>query len=115
MTKPQNTLHKFQSTAFSYIVYVTWVLYIIVALGLISSAPEYLDYLQFYVKIYISIFLIWRFNPLFRRLDDFNELDARISYSAGLFLLTTTAINSALQTYIKNIQAFIAKLTHMLL
>ena len=110
MIKHKNTLHKFQSIVFSYIVYITWFLYVIIALGITSTAPEYLNYLQFYVKIYISIFLIWRFNPFFRKLDSFNELDARISYSAGLFLLTTTAINSALQTYIKDIQAFLENL-----
>ncbi len=93
-------IHKFQSQLYSIIVYTTWTLYIIVALGLSAKAPEYLDTLQTFVKIYVSLFLIYRFNP-FRRVK-FTELDARISFSAGLFLITTTAIGQFLKNYLNN-------------
>ena len=91
-------IHDFQTKAYSIIVYVTWVLYISMILGLSSNAPQYLDDLQYYVKMYVSLFLIIRFNP-FRKVR-FTELDGRIAFSAGLFLLTTTAINSIVQRYL---------------
>jgi hypothetical protein len=78
--------------------YVTWALYISMILGLSANAPQYLDDLQYYVKIYVSLFLILRFNP-FRKVR-FTELDGRIAFSAGLFLLATTAINTIVQTYL---------------
>lgn len=94
-------LHSFQNRLFDIIIYVTWILYIVVALGLSASAPQYLDDLHTFVKIYVSLFLIYRFNP-FRRVK-FTGLDAKIAFSAGLFLLTTTAIDGILKNYLSSL------------
>ena len=102
-------IHRLQSQVFTVIIYLTWILYIAIALGLSASAPQYLDDLQYYVKIYICLFLIYRFNP-FRRVQ-FTELDSRIAFSAGLFLLATTAIGSFLKNYLKQIKNFVSSLS----
>jgi hypothetical protein len=94
-------IHNFQNRVFDIVVYVTWGLYIAIALGLSANAPEYLDDLQYYIKMYVSLFLIYRFNP-FRRVK-FTSLDAKIAFSAGMFLLATTAIDSVLKTYLSDI------------
>jgi hypothetical protein len=101
----QSDLYVFQSQAFSFIIYLTWGLYFIILLGLSAKAPQYLNDLQYYVKIYVSFFLILRFNP-FRR-TKFTELDARIAFSSGMFLLTTTAIDKILITYLKEIKTYL--------
>lgn len=98
-------IHTLQDEIFNFTVYMTWLLYIAIALGLSANAPEYLDTLQYYVKIYISLFLIWRFNP-FRRVR-FTSLDAKIAFSAGLFLIATTAINSILSNYLKELKNYL--------
>ncbi len=95
-------IHNFQTKAYNIIVYVTWALYISIILGLSANAPQYLDDLQYYVKMYVSLFLIVRFNP-FRKVR-FTELDGRIAFSAGLFLLATTAINTIVQTYLGRVK-----------
>ena len=95
-----NNIHKLQNKLYDIISYITWILYILILLGLSANAPEYLDSLQYYVKIYISLFLIYRFNP-FRRVK-FTNLDAKIAFSAGIFLLTTSAINGILLKQIFN-------------
>jgi hypothetical protein len=38
---------------------------------------------------------MWRFNPL-REKPEFTELDRKIAFSAGAFILTTTALNQYL-------------------
>jgi hypothetical protein len=91
-------IHNFQSKAYSIVVYVTWALYISIILGLSANAPQYLDDLQYYVKMYVSLFLIVRFNPF--RTVRFTELDGKIAFSAGVFLLATTAINTVVQSYL---------------
>jgi hypothetical protein len=96
------TLHVAQVHIFNIVIYVTWALYVMIVLGLSANAPQYLDDLQYYVKIYVSLFLIYRFNP-FRRVK-FTQLDAKIAFSAGLFLFTTTAINQILMNYLDNIK-----------
>lgn len=100
-------LHKFQDNAFTFILYLSWALYFSILFGLYANAPEYLDTLQSFVKIYVSLFLIYRFNP-FRRVK-FTALDAKIAFSSGMFLLGTTAINQILQTYLSSIQAYVLK------
>lgn len=99
------SLHRFQDRIYDIVVYVTWFLYIIIALGLSANAPEYLDDLQNFIKLYVSLFLIYRFNP-FRRVK-FTGLDAKIAFSAGVFLLATTAINSVLHNYLSELKQYI--------
>jgi hypothetical protein len=94
-------IHRFQNKIYDIVVYVTWALYIAIALGLSANAPQYLDDLQYYVKMYVSLFLIYRFNP-FRRIK-LTNLDTRIAFSAGIFLLATTAIDGLLKNYIQKI------------
>jgi hypothetical protein len=91
-------LYEFQHAMFNYVVYLTYFLYILIALGLSASAPRYLDDLLFYTKLYISVFLVYRFNPY--TLVKFTPLDAKIAYNAGLFLLFSVAVDSLLKKYI---------------
>ncbi len=92
-------LHKWQERFFDFFILISYFLIIISAFGLSRSAPKYLDVLDYYVRIYICLFLIWRFNPL-RTYYEFTELDRKIAFSAGVFILTTTALNEYLN-YIK--------------
>jgi hypothetical protein len=89
----------------------TWVLYIIVALGLSLHAPNYLDTLKEYTKLYISLFLILRFNPFYHPWfkNTFTLLDQRIVFNAGIFLLTTTFVNNWIDSYVNNSKSFFKK------
>ena len=97
-------IHDFQSTAFNYIIFASYFLYAAAALGLFAQAPQYLSHLDSYVKIYVCLFLIIGFNPL--RKIQFTDLDRRIAFSAGLYILTTTAITQILITYLQQINNF---------
>jgi len=55
--------------------------------------------------LYISLFLIYRFNP-FRRVK-FTGLDAKIAFSAGVFLLGTTAIDGIIKNYLSALKEYI--------
>lgn len=91
MISKQN-LNDVQDRFFSLFILLSYILIFISALGLSSSAPKYLDRLDYYVRIYICLFLIWRFNPI-RSHIGFTDLDRKIAFSAGLFILTTSALN----------------------
>jgi hypothetical protein len=95
-------IHQFQNRMYDIVMYVTYFLYAVVALGLSAKAPQYLDDLVYFTKVYVSLFLIYRFNP-FRRVK-FTGLDAKIAFSAGTFLLATTAIDGILKTYLLKIR-----------
>jgi hypothetical protein len=88
-------IHKWQEQLFNIFIYATYFLLITSSLGLFETAPKYLQYLDYYVRIYICLFLMWRFNPL-RTHYEFTELDRKIAFTAGAFILTTTALNQYL-------------------
>jgi hypothetical protein len=98
-------LYSFQSNAYKYTKYLIYFLYLIIALGLSSTAPAYLDSLIYYAKIYISLFLIVRFNPF--REHKFTPLDAQIAFNAGTFLLFATAVNGIIGLYITSFRSHI--------
>ena len=89
----------YQNNAFTIFIISTYLIYILSAVGITKTAPAYLDDFDYYVKIYISLFLLWRFN-MFRKIE-FNELDRKIAFSAGLFLFTSTAVYNILTDYVK--------------
>lgn len=98
-------IHILQHKIFDAVIYITYILYVVIALGLSANAPQYLDELQYYIKLYISLFLIYRFNP-FRQVK-FTGLDVKIAFNAGWFLLATTVIDSFLKTYLENIKDYL--------
>ena len=84
-------INKFQIKVFDYLSIVLYILYFAVVMGLSAAAPIYIEDLQYYLKIYISLFLIIRFNN-FRQIE-FTELDRKIAFNAGIFLLSATMLN----------------------
>jgi hypothetical protein len=94
-------IYNIQNTIFNYIIFISYLLYFLIVFGVSSTAPKYLEDIQYWVKIYVSIFLIYRFN--FLRTIQFTELDRKVAFSAGLFLFTTTIFNQFLEVYIKQI------------
>lgn len=101
----QKYLQIVQQHMFSIVSYLMILLYMLIIFGLYSNAPLYLDIIQYYLKIYISLFLIIRFNP-FRNIK-FTDFDSKIAFDAGIFLLASilgTSINIQYVTnYIKNV------------
>jgi hypothetical protein len=99
MTK--NQLHRLQEILFNIFIFVVYSLIFLSLFGLSQSAEKYLQTLDYYVRIYVCLFLMWRFNP-FRSYYEFTNLDRKIAFSAGLLILTTTALNQYLND-IKNV------------
>jgi len=54
--------------------------------------------------------LIIRFNP-FQKIE-FTDLDRKVAFSSGLFLLSTTIINQILITYLTNINSYVYSFIH---
>ena len=89
--------HKFQMNAFITITVITYILYIGSFLGLLSTnTPQYITIIHNYIQIYVSLFLMYRFNP-FRTTTHFSELDKKIAFTAGTFLLMSGAIGVILK------------------
>jgi len=88
----KKNLHKIQGKMFNLFIIISWLLIILSTLGLSQQAPNFLQELDYYIRIYICLFLMWRFNPL-RTHFEFTELDRKIAFSAGLLIFTSTTLN----------------------
>ena len=58
-----------------------------------EKTKELLSSVSYYIRIYVCIFLIVRFNPFYsfftKKKFEFTELDRKIAYSSGITILTT--------------------------
>jgi hypothetical protein len=102
----KNFLYIIQEKFFNIFILITYLLIVISFLGLSKKAPIYLETMEFYIRIYVCLFLIWRFNPI-RKIDDFTDLDRKIAFSSGLLILTTSALNQYLLLFENKIYNFI--------
>jgi hypothetical protein len=98
-------LKNYQSI-FIYLLILSYILYALIFIGIVNNSPSYLETLNFVLKIYVSLVLLIRFNPLINR--PFTEFDKKIVFSSALFLISTTTINEVainserIVTYIRN-------------
>jgi len=93
---------KFSELVFLYLINISFVLYIIVLLGVGGFAPKYFHYLKTFLQIYIGILLVIRYNPITYKGRDFGEFDRRLVFSSGIFLLLSTALIGSIEKYLQN-------------
>jgi hypothetical protein len=91
-------LHK---TLYKIVLYLSYLLYIIALIGITTINAKYLDYLDLILKLYISIFIIVKFNPFSN--TKFTSFDKEVIFSAGLFLLTTVTVSEVFKKYISDL------------
>ena len=70
------------------------ILYVLVLFGVSSYTPEYLVYITSLIKLYVSVILIYKFNPFMTKIILFLK-QIKIFYS-GIYLLLTTVIGEYL-------------------
>ena len=95
-----------QETIYDYAIYGSYILYLFALFGITNYAPAYLDWLKNAIKIYISILLIWRFNPLSQRRENLSQFDRKIVFTSAVFLLLTTSATSFVEHFF-NVNSFI--------
>ena len=87
---------------FSFLIYLSYFLTLLVIISSNIDSKKYLYDLNYYIRIYISLYLIWRFNK-FRHVQ-FNDLDRKIVFTSGLFIFSTTVIYSIIERYLEKIK-----------
>lgn len=101
-------LYHVQNVIYDIVSYATIIIYLALEFGLLATAPQYLDDLEFYTKLYVALFLIIRFNPL--RETTFTKLDSKIAFGAGIFLITTSAFTTILTNKLSKLTGFYKKI-----
>ena len=96
------TLH---TSTYLWLALIIHIVYIAVLVGLVDSAPQYIDTLESYIKVYVALFLVLRFNT-YTGTSHFTPLDRKIVFSAGVIVLSTSALDWLVQYYKEEVKAF---------
>ena len=84
--------YKTQEAFYDIVSYFSFFLIFASGLGLSAFAPKYVTELNYFLMLYVAVILIWRFHP-FRTTPKFTNLDRKIAFTAGCFILTTNFLN----------------------
>jgi len=93
------TFSSLQEYSFLLFIFLSYLLVSLSILKLSTNADKYSLILDYYVKIYICLYLIIKFNPFVK--TEFTNHDRRVAFSSGLFLLSTTVIYKLLMNFSK--------------
>jgi glucan phosphoethanolaminetransferase (alkaline phosphatase superfamily) len=83
---------EFTKNVYMFLSYAAYILYVVIYLGAWNKAPQYLDDINYYLKVFIGIVLVVTFNPIVRFRP--SSIHRNISFSAGLLLLTSTTFST---------------------
>jgi len=85
--------------------YILFFIFLLLFLGFLQKEPTYFIEATFIFKVFISFYLIYRFND-FRKNIKFTELDRKVCFLAGVYLLLF-AIGDLIQDYLTKIKIFL--------
>ena len=83
--------HSFQEKILTFNSYFMNTLLFLTIIGIGFTKPSYISIFEYYLKIYIGFFLIYRFNR-FRKIE-FTELDRKVAFTSGIVLLSSILSN----------------------
>lgn len=93
-------MYKIYQNVFLYGLNASYVLYFLAILGAGSLAPEYLSSLRGFLKIYIGLLLVGLYNPITYKDRKFTDIDRKMAFSAGVFLLLSSTLVSSMEAYL---------------
>jgi len=78
---------------------IYYILFSFSLLGIYLVTPVYLPILTNFIKLYIAILLIWKFNPYYRVNTRIQSHDRELIFSSAIYLLLTTTLGDILEQY----------------
>lgn len=72
--------------------YLTYILYFVVYFNVWQAAPDYLNNINFFLKIYVSLVLIYFFHP-FQKIK-FDIFHRQLIFSGALFILSSVSLSA---------------------
>ena len=100
-------IYRIETIIVDWIGIFTFLVFVLLFIGLLQKEPVYFIEFVFLFKVFISIFLIYRFND-FRKNVKFTELDRKVCFLAGINILIISFAD-LIQDYLERIKTFIKK------
>ena len=95
--------YKWYQQIYLYSIYMSFLLFGLTLTGIAEIAPVYSLNLQLFLRYYVCIFLIIRFNPYTdnAKISKMDALiDRKVAFTSGIFLLLSTSIIDVVSKYI---------------
>lgn len=80
-------IYNFELKFLTYFSYVTKFTVLLFLIGIFQNKPFILIQFNFVVKVILALFLIYRFNSYRKYKIEFTELDRKVCYSAGIYII----------------------------
>ena len=77
--------------------YLSYILYFITYFQIAQYNPKYNELLETFMKFYVILFLLIRFNPFVK--STFTEFDRTVVFSSAIFLLATTTFSELAEKF----------------
>ena len=87
-------LYHYNYYFFNTLLAVVWFFSFLVLLGVNIIKPQYVDTISYIIRIYVCLFLLLRFNPIYNldytgKNTNFSEFDKQLAFTAAVIVLTT--------------------------
>jgi hypothetical protein len=86
------TIYNLEYNFIKYFSYITKAITFLFIIGFFNEKPASFIQINFVIKVFISLFLMYRFNK-YREKVAFTELDRKVVYSAGVYILIISFID----------------------
>ena len=98
-------IYRFETQFLHYFGWVTKLTVVLFFLGFFQEKPTLFLTFNFFVKLCLALFLIYRFNNYRKHEVIFTELDRKVCYSAGIYILFISFADY-INYYIDEIRSF---------
>jgi len=85
--------YNFELKFLNFMTFITKVTFIFFFVGIFQKKLDYVVQLNFVVKVILALFLIYRFNSYRKHKIEFTELDRKICYSVGIYIITISFLD----------------------
>jgi hypothetical protein len=99
----------FYNILYNFMHYFKWITRIVTLLfiiGVLTDKPSSFLFFNFLIKILLAVFLLYRFNSYRKSKIVFTELDRKICYSAGMYIIIFSFLD-VIQVYINELRNMI--------
>lgn len=99
----------FYDILYNFMHYFKWITRIVTLLfiiGVLTDKPSSFLFFNFLIKILLAVFLLYRFNSYRKSKIVFTELDRKICYSAGMYIIIFSFLD-VIQVYINELRNII--------
>jgi hypothetical protein len=80
--------YNFELKFLNFITFITKASFVLFIIGIFQNKIDYISKFNFVIKVILALFLIYRFNSYRKEKIRFSELDRKVCYSAGIYIIT---------------------------